>query len=100
MVVVLLCPLAITSGEQSKGHALIAAVRSASTDDVSVVKTVLISNGLPEVVKNWGVEDPQAQIVLSDTMTGCSLPPGQTETRRVKKISNGWHAETKCCRKS
>jgi hypothetical protein len=82
-MVILLSASACAVGVRSATSAPGASIPVASRDDVSVVKTVLISNGLAELVRNWGVEDPEAEIVLSDTLTGCLLPPSQTETRRV-----------------
>jgi hypothetical protein len=55
----------------------------ASSDEVAIVRTVLTSNGLPGLMENWGVDDPEALIVLSDTLTGCVLPPSESEVKRV-----------------
>jgi hypothetical protein len=55
----------------------------ATSDDIAVVRAVLEAQTLPELVENWGITAEGTEIVISDELSGCGLPLGDEETKRV-----------------
>ena len=55
----------------------------ATAEDTSVVRAVLEARALPDLVKNWTITSEVAEVVVSDQLSGCTLPYGDAETKRV-----------------
>jgi hypothetical protein len=55
----------------------------ASEEDVSVVRAVLESRALPELIQNWEIHPEHAEVVISNRLEGCVLPHSRDETKRV-----------------
>lgn len=54
---------------------VVVAQEKATDDDLAIVQTLLATNAVPDLVKNWQVEPP-AEIVVRDRLIGCILPHG------------------------